>query len=198
MRRRTFLSALAAVAIVVMTAAGAGAREPVTRGDVQAQFEAVENGGAVISTRKGFETTIPPAGALLHSIRPIDPFFEGRRYCELDWHLVTIALIASPEELGVSTTEELKEIFLATEVTFRIDNVPTPATETTAVKTYLVAEDGTNGETFWRAWGIFYAPGVLSVGPHSLTGSATIPSIGTFRFDRITFHIDPAGSGACL
>ena len=73
---------LATVATIMLTASNpAGASERVTYGDVRAQFEAVENGGAVIITRKGFETTIPPASPFLHSIRPIQPFFKGLRYC---------------------------------------------------------------------------------------------------------------------
>jgi hypothetical protein len=184
---------------IVLTGTGvARAYEPVTFGDVQAQFEAIENGGAVVFSKFGPENTIPPASPLLHSIRPIKEFFDGRHYCTLDWQLITIAFIASPEDVSLSTTDELKAFLEATTVTFSIDGVPTPAAETTAVKT---ANSGffevVPGEVFWRAWGNFYAPGVLPVGKHTLTGSGTDP-IESFKLDRITFYIDPVGSGACL
>lgn len=187
-----------AVALILAAASPAGAREPVTYGDVQAQFEAVETGGAVIFTSKGFETTIPPASPFLHSIRPIKPFFDERHYCQLDWHLVTIALGGSAEGFAVSTTQEAREVLEGTEVTFKIDNAPVAPQESTAVKTSLNTFFGdVAGESFWRAWGNFYAPAILAVGSHSLTGSVAGP-IGSFKLDRITFHIDPAGQGACL
>lgn len=185
--RKAFFTAT--IAMVMMTGI-AVAWEPVTYGDVRAQFEAVETGGAVIRSNKGFDTTIPPAGPFYNSIRPIKPFFDGLRYCEMDWHLVTIAYLAEPGFDGV-----LEE----TQYTFIIDNVPTPAVETTVVKTIVEPESfGLPAGSIWRAWGIFYAPGALSVGKHSLTGFSTDPVFGTIRADRITFSIDPAGSGACL
>lgn len=197
-RRRAGAIVVATVALILAVASPAWAREPVTYGDVRAQFEAVGTGGAVIFTNKGFETAIPPASPFLHSIRPIKSFFDGRRYCELDWHLVTITLGGSAEAFAVSTTQEARAIIENTQVTFKIDNVPVPAQESTAVKTFLNSLlGGVPGESFWRAWGNFYAPAVLPVGSHSLSGSVTSP-IGSFRLDRITFHIDPAGQGACL
>jgi len=197
MRRGRGLSMLVGAAILMVTGI-AHAYEPVTQGDVRAQFEAVENGGGVIFDMFGPENTIPPASPLLHSIRPIKEFFDGRHYCTLDWQLITIAFFASPEEVGLSTTQELKAFLQAITVTFQLDGVETPAAETTAVKTANSDFFGSQpGETFWRAWGNFYAPGVLSVGSHTLTGTATDP-LGTFQLDTITFFIDPVGSGACL
>jgi hypothetical protein len=141
----------------------------------------------------------PPGSPLLHSIRPIKAFFDGRHYCTLDWHLITIAYFTSAEELNLSTNNEVKAFLEATTVTFSLDGVPTPAAETTSVKAANSEFTGAvpPGEWFWRAWGNFYAPGVLPVGKHSLTGSGTDP-IGSFKLDRITFYIDPVGSGACL
>ena len=196
MRRRTLVFCLA-VAMMAIGTGGAQAREPVTFGDVQAQFEAAESGGGVIITKKGLETAIPPASPLLHSIRPIKAFFDGRHYCTLDWHLITIALFGTPDEFGLST-QEFKAFLGATTITFKLDGTAIPAAESTAVKTSFFELFGSvPGETFWRAWGNFYAPGVLPVGAHSLTGWGTDP-LGTFKLDRITFYIDPAGSGACL
>lgn len=186
--RKAFVTA--AVAMVMMTTGTAVAWEPVTYGDVRAQFEALDTGGAIIRSNQGFDTTIPPAGPFYNSIRPIKPFFDGLRYCDLDWHLVTIAFLVVPGSEGL-----LEE----TEYTFIIDGVPTPAEETTAIKTVVSPESfGLPAGSAWRAWGVFYAPGALSVGKHSLTGFSTDPVLGTIRDDRITFSIDPAGSGACL
>jgi hypothetical protein len=197
MRRGRVLSMLVGVAMLMVTGV-AHAYEPVTQGDVRAQFEAVENGGGVIFDRFGPDNTIPPASPLLHSIRPIEAFFDGRHYCTLDWQLISIAFFGSPEEVGLSTTGELKAFFEATTVTFNLDNVEIPAVETTSVKTAKSDFFGSvPGVTFWRAWGNFYAPGVLTVGSHSLTGTVTFP-IGTFQLDTITFFIDPVGTGACL
>lgn len=183
------------IAMVIAASVPASAREPVTFGDVKAQLEAVETGGGIIRSNNGFFTTIPPAGPFYNSIRPLAPFFDGLRYCDLDWHLVTIALFFDPEDLP--SKEEVKTTLHATEVTFVIDGVETPATETTAVKTIL-GESGLPGQSFWRAWGIFFAPGALSIGSHTLTGFATTPDEPAMGFDQITFHIDPAGQGACL
>ena len=188
--RKTF--GIVAIIGVAMLAAPlpAVARQAVTYGDVRAQFEAVETGGAVIRSNKGFETTIPPADALQHSIRPIAPFFEGRHYCVLDWQLITLAIFFPPE---------LKGLAAETEYTFIIDKVPTPAMETTAVKTLLNPEFfGLPQGWWWRAWGILSAPGALSVGRHSLAGSSTDPVFGTIKDPKITFYIDSAGEGACL
>jgi len=177
----------AAAAVMVASTPPAVARQAVTRGDVEAQFEAIENAGSVILSNKGFETTIPPA-AVCYSIRPIAAFFEGRHYCELDWQLVTIALFVEPG---------LRELLEQTDVTFVIDGVPVPAEETTAVKPLLEpAVYGLPPGSLWRAWGNFHSPGDLTVGTHSLTGIVTAP-IGTFHLDRIRFHIDPVGEGAC-
>ena len=194
------VSALVLAAVLPLVAMPpAHAYEPVTQGDVRAQFEAVENGGGVILSNMGPETTIPPGSPLLHSIRPIKEFFDGRHYCTLDWHLITIATFLSAEELNLSTNNEVMSFLEATTVTFSLDGVPTPAAETTSVKTANSEFTGAvpPGEYFWRAWGNFYAPGVLAVGSHTLTGSITYP-IGTFRLDRIKFYIDPVGEGACL
>lgn len=73
--------------------------------------------------------------SLLHSIRPIPGFFDGRHYCTLDWHLITIAFFGIPEDVGLSTSREFKAFLMATTVTFELDGIEIPAEETTAVKT---------------------------------------------------------------
>jgi len=165
--RKAFFTAT--VVMVMMTTGTADAWEPVTYGDVRAQFEALDTGGAVIRTNQGFDTTIPPAGPFYNSIRPIEPFFDGLRHCEMDWHLVTIAFLVEPGSEGL-----LEE----TEYTFIIDNAPTPAEETTAIKTVVAPESfGLPAGSTWRAWGVFYATGGLVGGEAQLDGLLDRPGL---------------------
>lgn len=183
----------ASVAVIVMTMSGAASeRNPITKGDVRANFQAIANGGAVIRSNKGFETTIPPANAVIHSIRPL-PFWDGLHYCELDWHAIAITDFASKGG-AFDTAREARKALNGERVTFELDDVLLPAEEATAVK----AATGTRGDTFWRAFGIFYPPGALPIGTHSLTGFGTRADGSVVDFPEIDFHIDPAGAGTCL
>jgi hypothetical protein len=177
-----------------LATASVTARNPVTYGDVRANFQAVDTGGAVIRSKKGFETTIPPAQGLRHSIRPIQPFFHNLRYCELDWHLITIATVI-PEGLFGWSTEEVKAVIKDGVTEFTVAGISTEDIETTpGVKPV----PQTDPREWWHAEGVFYAPGVLPVGSHDLSAVTRYSDGFEFFHDDITFHIDAAGTGACL
>lgn len=113
--RKAFFTAT--IAMVMMTGI-AVAWEPVTYGDVRAQFEALDTGGAVFRSQQGVRHDDPTCGTLLQQHPADQALFDGLRYCEMDWHLVTIAFLVEPGSEGL-----LEE----TENTFIIDGVPTPA-----------------------------------------------------------------------
>jgi hypothetical protein len=58
------------------------------------------------------------------------------------------------------------------EIDFQISGVDTDDLRTGPIKP---AVPKTDPPTWWRAYGLFYAPGVLPLGTHTLTTTATFP-----------------------
>jgi hypothetical protein len=206
--RRSITSLLAAAMLSTLVAGAVTARDAkVTYGDARAQFLNVDGGGGVIRAKKGFGDEIlyiPPANGLNHSVRPL-PFFDGLRYCTNDWHLVTILNHYGDGDFGF-TSEEAKKELEGTTVTFTIPGVDTSDVQTTSVRRVPDPANVISNATgeiatppVWsRAWGAFYAPGALLIGTHTPVALLDFPGGFQFPLGPITFHIDPAGSGACL
>ena len=206
--RRLITSLLAAAMLSTLAAGATVARnEHVTYGDVRANFLNADGGGGVIRAKKlpAIEDIlyIPPAYGLDSSIRPL-PIFNNNRYCTTDWQVVTIITWLGNGDFGF-TSKEAKQDLLGTSVTFSIPGVDTNDVEATAVRRapnpakLISLETGLLAEPpVWsRAWGVFYAPGELPVGSHTLSAIFTFPGGGQFPLGPITFHVDPAGSGTC-
>lgn len=158
--------------------------ERVTHGDAMAVWQAFNNGGTAAD-----ETDAAPTDGLfdgLTTIRPLAPF-AGKHYCELDWHLVALALT----ERGSRTVAVAAlEARLAQPPQFWIDGV-SKELEQTAIKRTLRE----NVEAYWTSFGKLLSPMDLTPGAHTLRAK----TFGPFAFDRtITFHIDAAGTGTCL
>jgi hypothetical protein len=186
-------------------------RRGVTQGDVRAQFQTFEGAGAVILLRGLFGGTglpaigAPPANLLEHSIRPFEQLWDGRHFCETDWHLLVIAIIAAPDEGEPQLPREEGEAILeAASVDLNLDGTRLTNTETTAITRLIrnvrIDEAGTIRELadgWWFQTGAFFGPGKLAVGPHTFSVTVTNPE-GVFDVGPITFHIDAAGTGSCV
>jgi hypothetical protein len=188
-----------------MVTEGEGRRR-VTQGDVRGQFETFEGAGAVIlfgGTGSPAANLAPPANLLEHSIRPFS-LWDGRHYCETDWHLLVIAIVRAAREGEPQITHGEGEAFLEPRsVDLDLDEERLTETERTSIRHLIhsltVDEDGTFIDIFdgwWFQTGAFFRPGQLAVGPHTFSATITGPA-GVFEEGPITFHIDAAGTGSC-
>ena len=198
--RRIVTTLLSVAMLAVAAAAPASANsERVTYGDVRAHFQTAEGGGSV-----GFQTgnlgAMTSAGSDIfrQSMRPFPGTpFDGNRYCELDWQLMALATLLSRETSGLPSMQAVRAAVNATEVTLKLDGNSIGPVKSTTVKKYLSTFIDLGGPGLWRQWGVFYAPGELAVGTHTLSAHLTIPGVIALDFGPATFHVDAAGTGAC-
>jgi hypothetical protein len=177
----------------------------VTFGDVRAQFRAGEVAGGVIFFRAAPPAfnVAAPANIFEHSIRPL-PLWEGRSYCETDWHLLVLAILtgALEDEPKISRQEGVAELGPVT-VDLYLDGALLTNTERTPIKRLVQSVTGDDGglavifDGWWHQTGAFFGPGDLAVGPHTLSATVTDPD-GVDVGEPITFFIDAAGTGSCL
>src|SRR5918995_6124745 len=126
-----------------MATQGEGRRR-VNRGDVRAQFEAFESAGAVILIRglfsgSGFSAVgAPPANLFEHSIRPFPPW-NGRHFCEMDWHLLVFADVALPREGERIPREEGEAVLESSSVDLYLDGTRLTDTERTSIRQLIQA-----------------------------------------------------------
>jgi hypothetical protein len=193
-----------------MVTQGEGRRR-VNRGDVRAQFEAHESAGLVIFIRglfrgSGFSAVgAPPANLFEHSIRPFD-LWNGRHFCESDWHLLVFAEIAPPREGESITRQEGEAVLEPRSVDLYLDGTRLTNTERTSIRqlgqAIAVDDDGNvsevSGSGWWFQTGAFFSPGELAVGSHTFSTTTTEPGTDNFVVGPITFHIDAAGTGSCI
>ena len=205
--RRLLALLIAGGMLLVLIGPPADARpDTVTYGDVRAQFRAGETAGGVIFFRAALPAfaNAAPANTLEHSIRPL-PLFEGRSYCETDWHLLVLANGTGVREGEPKISRQEGVAFLtATSIDLYLDGVLLTDTERTPVKRLVqslaVDENGAIVVIFdgwWDQTGAFFGPGELPVGPHTLSATVTAPD-GVFPVAPITFFIDAAGTGSCI
>jgi hypothetical protein len=168
------LAVLAALAVAPVAADG----DRITRGDVQAYFGAALNGGTAIASNAGTARVVaPPAND------PRISWFVGGTYCSLDWHLVSV--IAFGDD---------KAVLAGTEVAFEITGVGSDDLKVGPIKP---AVPRTDPWTWWRAYGLFYAPGVLPLGTHTLTTTVTFPGEAPFTFPAVQIEIVGSSAAAC-
>ena len=205
MSRRLLALGLAATVLLAL-ASPVGATNPdrVTRGDVESHFQAAEAGGAIVSMLgTPASTTAAPAFVLTNGIRPfVGSPWDGASFCEDDWHLLVIANLAAVEDEPIA--HDLGSRFLASSTTeLTLDGTVIAETERTAIKHFpggIAVDDLGNIFEVQEGWfdqtGAFYAPGELSVGPHTFEATAVTPFF-TFKAGPITFYIDESGTGVC-
>lgn len=202
--RRPFVILLVLVGLAVASAvpAGAAGNDRVTRGDVQAHFQAGEGGGNVVFSNTPAAFIAAPANLFMHGIRPFEGSpWDGAHFCEDDWHLLVIALIAADEDQRISHADGA--FFLAQSTTeLTLDATVLADTERTAMKHFhggFFVRDGNLvpvQEGWWHQTGAFFAPGELSIGSHSYSAQHDTP-FGVFTAGPIEFNIDASGTGAC-
>jgi hypothetical protein len=206
MMRRLFALLIAGGMLLVLAGPPADARPgEVTYGDVRAQFRAGEVAGAVIFFRAAPPAfnVAAPANTLEHSIRPL-PLWEGRSYCETDWHLLVLANAIGVLEGEPKISRQEGVAFLTPmSVDLYLDGALLTNTERTPIKRLvqsLTVVDGVFAVIFdgwWDQIGAFFGPGELAVGPHTLSATVTDPD-GVDPVGPITFFIDAAGTGSCI
>ena len=150
----------------------------ITRGDVQAVFNAAGTGGRIILLRKGETAEAAPADFVgSHgSIRPFQGSpWDGRHFCAEDWHVILVAGIDG----GDASFRREQAVASASQTTFdfTLDGAPL-ATNRTAIRRLLSPETikvPQGVEKFKVAYffqeGRIMSPEDLSVGQHELTNA---------------------------
>jgi hypothetical protein len=175
----------------------------ITRGDVEAVFNAGGTGGRVIRVKKG-ETAVAAPVDFVGSHGAIRPFpdWDNRHFCAEDWHLIVVAGIDG----GNASFRREQAEASANQVTFDFTlDGDLLATERTTIKPFLHPEtiEVPEGEekverAFFFQEGRIMSPDDLSVGRHELLLTQTGPDPGQVEQFEITFFIDAPGTGACL
>ena len=198
MARGRILSA-ALLAVTLLLAVSAQANSPrVTRGDAQAAFEAFGNGGWGIVLNGGDVEQGAPADFMPDSMARIVPMapFNGRHYCSLDWHSISVAANEGNPPGGTRTNSELRETLEGIVVRITLDGALLDTT-TTAVKRTTNPERIGAVEAFYVNAGKLMAPEDLAIGPHSAQFTGLRPGRPPQVMPAITFYIDAPGTGTC-
>jgi hypothetical protein len=198
MRKATPISALL-LALALLVAAGAQANAPrVTQGDAQAVFEAFGNGGWGVVLNGGNVEEGAPSDFLQDSMARISPAaqWNGRHFCSLDWHVISVAANEGNPLGGSRTNEELRETLSQIVFLITLDGAPLDI-ETTAIKRTTNPERIGAVEAFYVTAGRVMAPEDLAVGQHSVQFTGVRPGRPPMVMPAITFFIDAPGVGTC-
>jgi hypothetical protein len=185
------------LALVLLAGTSAHASSSrITRGDAQAVFQAANTGGAAIRLHGG-QGHGPAQGAAVDGVR-INAFipWDGRHYCELDWHVISINLNDGNFPGESRTRKEIADALSLVEVAYFLDGVALEL-ERTAVKPNVDAAALGLVEGLYFTAGRLMAPEDLAVGQHTLRVVITDPG-GLIDDSQIAFFVDAAGTGACL
>ena len=125
------------------------------------------------------------------------PQWNGRHFCSLDWHVISVALNEGNAVGGTRTNAELFEALSARIVVFTLDGAVL-ATERTAPRRTTNPERSGLVEAFAVNAGKVMAPEDLSVGQHTLFFTGNRPGQPPIVMPTITFFIDAPGEGTCL
>jgi len=174
-----------------MFAADTGADvDLVTRGDVEAIFNTKLTGCLAILVH----TSLSPGPVTTCHDTPrarINPFIDQLHYCVDDWHLITLALLDSVAN---------KDLVAQTTLASYIDGALLTDTQQTPVKRVdpVWAQQTSGEQLVGVATGQFMAPGVISVGSHTLRQVLVNVPLGALVDLSVTFFVDPSGTGICL
>lgn len=193
-RRWTLLAVAVLVVMSLLAGSPAGANSPrITRGDVQAIFQATPTGRWAVQLHSPTGQGAPFDAQLRGAIRPL-AVADGRHFCAEDWHVILLALVFGGD--ASFTRQDAEAIASAVTVSFTLDGAPLPTTRT-ALKPFLGAEQFELEEAYAFQEGRIMAPTDLSVGSHQLVVTVTEPGFPT-DVGEITFIVDAPGTGTCL
>ena len=199
MRTRITLRLAAVLAMVLLVPGTARANAPrVTEGDARAIFEAFANGGWAERLGDGMLEGAP-ADFMSNSMARITymPAWNGRHFCSLDWHVISVAAIDGNAVGQSRTNEEIRDYLSRIELDLRLDGAPLDTLRTAIKRT---TNPGFRGlvEAFFVQEGQVIAPEGLSIGQHSLQFTGRRPGQPPNVFPPIYFFIDAAGQGVCV
>ena len=169
----------------------------ITRGDVEAVFNAFLTGGRTIRFHDNI-TVVEGAPADFFgsqgAIRPLSGSpWDGMHFCVDDWHVVVIGILDGGD---MSYTRKVAVDSLSPlAISFALDHSPLPSTRT-PIKRVLAPQGFGADEAYGFQEGRILSPEQLAVGTHSLTVDVHDPIFGDFQ-DGITFFVDPSNSIAC-
>ena len=190
---------LGVIAIVLLSAASAQATSPrVTEGDAQAVFQAFGNGGWGIVLNGGNVEQGAPSDFLQDSMARISPAaqWNGRHFCSLDWHVISVAANEGNPIGGSRTNEELRETLSQITFLITLDGALLDI-ETTAIKRTTNPERIGAVEAFYITAGRVMAPEDLAVGQHSVQFTGIRPGRPPAVVPSVTFFIDAPEVGTC-
>lgn len=186
-----------------MVLLGAGSAQAnalrVTQGDAQAVFQAFENGGWGVLLNGGTVEEGAPADFMADGTTRISPMaqFNGRRFCSLDWHVISVAANEGNPAGGSRTNTEIFEALAQRIVVITLDGAVLDTERTTPKRTTNPELRGFV-EAFWVNIGKVMAPEDLSVGQHTIQFTGNRPGQPPIVMPPVTFFIDAPGEGACL
>ena len=195
--RRAIWLGLLAMTLLAATSAEANAPR-VTEGDAQAVFEAFGNGGWGVVLNGGTVEEGAPSDFLQDSMARISPaaLWNGRHFCSLDWHVISVAANEGNPAGGTRTNQELRDTLSQIGFLITLDGALLDI-ETTAIKRTTNPERIGAVEAFYITAGRVLAPDDLSVGQHSLQFTGTRPGRPPMVMPAITFFIDAPEEGVC-
>jgi hypothetical protein len=185
--------------VVLLGAGGAHAARRVTQGDARAVLEAFAAGGWAVVLNGGTVVERAPADFDVDSMARIFPNaqWDGRRFCSLDWHVVSVTLIEGNPAGGSRTNTEIFEALSQRTPLITLDGALLD-TERTAAKRFTNPEFRGFVEAFYVSIGALMAPEDLWVGQHSTQFTGIRPGQPPIVMPPVTFFIDAPGEGACL
>jgi hypothetical protein len=168
------------LALALSTVAGSSQRHGVTRGDVEAAFQARTTGG-YLNMLRGHTVAAPVRGLLDGRIN----FFADGIYCDTDWHYLAVTLLGQTGH--AAATAYLRQ----TAVSFAIDGTAVIPLMQTAIKPFV----GTGIKGQWGiSRGALLAPGAIVDGDHTLETTISTPDGGTETL-TVTFSLLPEACG---
>lgn len=191
------------VVVAAMAAAFAGPvqanSERVTRGDAEALHQAFNNGGWAVVLNGGEIIEGAPADFMADSAGRILPnaLWNGRHFCELDWHVVSAAISEGNQPPNQSrTVKDIRDFLDTATVDIRLDGTSIPLDRSATKRTTNPERIGAT-VAFYVDFGRVMAPDEIAVGAHTLQLIASRGGRPPMAMPPITFHIDAAGTGTC-
>jgi hypothetical protein len=161
----------------------------ITKGDVEAVFNAFGNGGRAVLAHSRTAEGAPADETGVHgSIRPFaGSVWDGAHFKADDWHVILIADFEGGDR--TFTHNEAKDIIDGLRIDFTLDGAPLPTTRT-PVKRFLDPPPVFGfEEAYYAQQGRIMAPGELARGTHTLDLRVTDPAGGVLT-DGITFVVE--------
>jgi hypothetical protein len=189
------------VSVVVVSLSGSPAAlansSRITRGDVEAVFNAFLTGGRTILFRGQAKVVEGAPADFVGSQGAIRPFggtpFDGKHYCVDDWHVILIAQFDGGDKSY--TRKDAIAYVSQVVVSFTLDGVPL-AGDRTPIKRFLAPQGFGLDEAYGFQAGRIMSPDELSVGAHALGVTVHDPVYGDYA-DGIQFFVDPSNSVTC-